>query len=268
MKHDYSIAHLTALSLDPVRMIEVAARHGYRHVGLRFNNTLPTDPIWPLLTDKDLVRRSKTMLAATGLTVLDVEHARLGPATEPETMRDVLECGAELGARFVITHFPDSNRARVIDRFGRLCAMAKPLGLTMAIEFLPWTETANLADAADIVRAVNTDNGCILVDTLHFHRSKSTIEELAAMPRQWFRYVHIADAPPGIPSTTEGFTHTARRERLFPGEGAIDFVAILGALPPGLPLALEIPHEQRTAAWGDEDYVGRAIRAAQAHLDA
>jgi sugar phosphate isomerase/epimerase len=267
MKHDYSIAHLTALSLDPVRMIEVAARNGYRHVGLRLNNTLPTDPLWPLLGDKDLMRRTKAVLSATGLSVLDVEHARLGPDTEPESLRGVLECGAELGARFVITHFPDANRARVIERFGRLCALAKPLGLTLALEFLPWTETADLADAADIVRAVNADNGSILVDTLHFHRSKSTIEELAALPRHWFRFVHIADAPPGIPTTTEGFTHTARRERLFPGEGAVDFVAILGALPAGLPLALEIPHEQRTADWGAEAYVGRAIRAAQAHLD-
>jgi sugar phosphate isomerase/epimerase len=267
MKHDYSVAHLTALSLEPVGIIEVAARQGYRHVGLRLNSTLPTDPIWPLLTDSDLVRRTKATLAATGLSVLDVEHARLGPDIEPESLLGVLQTGAELGARCVITHFSDGNRARVIDCCGRLCALARPLGLSMAVEFLPWTETANLSDAAAIVGAVNADNGSILVDTLHFHRSKSTLAELAALPRHWFRFVHIADAPPGIPTTTDGFTHTARRERLLPGEGVVDFAAILGALPPGLPLALEIPHEQRTAEWGAEAYVGRALRAAQAHLD-
>ena len=35
MKHDYSLAHLTVLSLTPPQVVEVAARTGYRYVGLR-----------------------------------------------------------------------------------------------------------------------------------------------------------------------------------------------------------------------------------------
>ena len=35
--------------------------------------------------------------------------------------------------------------------------------------------------------------------------------------------------------------HAAVSERLFPGEGAIDLVGLLRALPRGIPVALESP---------------------------
>ena len=37
MQHRYSLAHLTAMALPPVDLIEVAARTGYDYVGLRLS---------------------------------------------------------------------------------------------------------------------------------------------------------------------------------------------------------------------------------------
>ena len=72
----------------------------------------------------------------------------------------------------------------------------------------------------------------------------------------------------GYAATIDGLIHTARFERLLPGEGGIDVHTILAALPPGIPYALEIPHTARTAAMGAKEYVRLAITTARRHLDA
>ena len=43
MKHDYSLAHLTVLSLTPPQVVDVAARAGYRYVGLRMTRVTPDE---------------------------------------------------------------------------------------------------------------------------------------------------------------------------------------------------------------------------------
>ena len=62
-----------------------------------------------------------------------------------------------------------------------------------------------------------------------------------------------------MPPTNEGLIHTARFERLFPGEGGIDVHGILAALPPGLPYALEIPRATLVAQVGAKEHARLAI---------
>ena len=50
-------------------------------------------------------------------------------------------------------------------------------------------------EATGVLSAVNKSNAGILVDTLHFDRSNSSIEELKRLPREWFRFAHVSDAP-------------------------------------------------------------------------
>ncbi|MET0783792.1 MAG: sugar phosphate isomerase/epimerase, partial [Leifsonia flava] len=76
------------------------------------------------------------------------------------------------------------------------------------------------------------------------------------------------DAPGEIPATTAGLIHTARFERLFPGEGEIDMLGILEALPSGIPYALEIPRAMLVAQVGAKEHARRALAAARHHLDA
>ena len=268
MKHDYSLAHLTALHLSPPELVEAAAAGGYRYVGLRLNRVTPDDPYYPLTSDAVLMRETKARLAATGVKVLDIELARLGPETEPKSLQRFLETGAELGARHVIGQLPDPNRERKIERFAALCDMAKALGLTVELEFLSWIETPDLAEAAHVLRAVNRANAGILVDMLHFARSRSSIEELKKLPREWFRFAHVCDAAAEIPPTREGQIHTARCERLFPGEGGIDVRGILAAMPQDIPYALEIPRVTLSSLVGEKECARLALKAARMHLDA
>ena len=119
-----------------------------------------------------------------------------------------------------------------------------------------------------MLRAAAQPNAGLLVDLLHFARSGSSIEDLAALPREWFHYAHVCDAPGELPTTTAGLIHTARFERLFPGEGGIDMHGILAALPEGIPFALEIPRAMLVAQVGAKEHARLAIEAARRHLDA
>jgi sugar phosphate isomerase/epimerase len=266
-RHNYSLAHLTALSLSPPELVDAAAEAGYRYVGLRLTRVTPQEPHYPLATDPALMRTTKVRLAATGIEVLDIELARISPDDDPRDFERFLAAGAELGARHVITQLPDPDRSRKVDRFAQLCELARPLGLTVDLEFPSWTETPDLREAVRVVRAADQPNAGILIDLLHFARSGSSITDLRQVPAEWFHFVHVCDAPPGVPATNEGLIHTARFERLFPGEGGIDIHGILDALPPGLPYALEIPRATLVAQVGGAEHARLCINAARRHLD-
>jgi sugar phosphate isomerase/epimerase len=267
MKHEYSLAHLTVLALPPVRMIEVAARAGYTYVGLRLTRVTRTEILYPLITNRALMNETKTVLSATGVSVWDVELARMGPDNTPESYAPLLEAAAELGARHVITQLPDPERQRAQDRFARICDLAAPLGLGIDLEFPSWTETPDLSAAAEVLYAVEKPNAGILVDLLHFDRSDSSLEELKRLPQHWFRYAHVCDAPREKPSATEGLVRTARAERLFPGDGGIDVRGILSCMPCYIPYALEIPGDTLAEEIGLEEYACRALRASRSYLD-
>jgi len=267
MKHDYSLAHLTVLSLTPAQVVEVAAKAGYRYVGLRITKVTPTEELVDLVDDKAALRATKAALASTGIEVNDVELFRMDPSIEPEHYIPALQVTAELGAKNIIAQLPDPDRARALDRFGRLCDLAKPLGIFVSLEFPHWTETGTLAAAVDILRNAERGNAGMLVDMLHFDRSNSSLEELASLPREWFRFAHICDAPKEWPHTHPGAIHTARDERLFPGEGGIDVRAILAQLPQDIPYALEIPRSVLTRAAGPEEVARLALIAARNELD-
>jgi sugar phosphate isomerase/epimerase/4-hydroxyphenylpyruvate dioxygenase-like putative hemolysin len=266
--HRYSLAHLTALHLSPPELVDAAAAAGYSFVGLRLTRVTPDEPHYPLTTDAVLLRETRARLAGAGIGVLDVELARIGPHQRARDFLRVFEVGAELGARHVITQLPDPDRARKTARFAELCDLAAPFGLTVDLEFPSWTETGDLDEACSVLRAADRPNAGILIDLLHFARSRSSVEELARLPRSWFHFAHVCDAPAHIPSSRDELIHTARAERLFPGEGGIDVHTILAALPPDIPYALEIPHETRTAHLGSHTYVRRALQATRTHLAA
>jgi sugar phosphate isomerase/epimerase len=228
----------------------------------------PDEVLYDLARDKALMKATKARLDDTGIAVHDVELFRLDPALEPEHFVAELDATAELGARHIIAQLPDPDGERKTARFARLCDLAKARGIFVSLEFPHWTETGNLAEAARVVRAVNRGNAGILVDMLHFGRSDSSPAELAALPREWFRFAHVCDAPKEIPPTLAGVIHTARDERLFPGEGGIDIHGILACMPEDIPYALEIPRVTLTHAVGPEEVARLAITVARSQLDA
>ena len=265
MGYEFSLAHLTVLQCTPPEMVEIAAKTGYKFVSLRMTAVTANERIFPLMDDPKMMKETKARLADTGVRVHDIELARMNPATEPETYLSFLEAGGELGAHAVICQIPDPERERATERFARLCDLAQPFGLTVDLEFLTWTDTPDLKTAATVLEAVNRSNAGILVDTLHFDRSRSSLEDLKNLPREWFHFVHLCDAAREIPTTTEGLIYTARADRFFPGEGELNLSEILDCMPI-VPYSLEIPNDALMKKLGPEEFARRAIRASEKYL--
>jgi sugar phosphate isomerase/epimerase len=265
MDYEFSLAHLTVLQCTPPEMVEIAAKTGYHYVSIRMTAVTAGERTYPLMDDRKLMKETKARMADTGVRILDIELARMDPATEPETYLSFLEAGGELGARSVIGQIPDPDRERAAERFARLCDLAEPFGLTVDLEFPSWTETPDLKAAVSVLKAVERPNAGLLVDTLHFDRSGSSLEDLKNLPREWFHFVHLCDADKEIPPTTEGLIHTARADRHFPGEGGLNLREILNCMPV-VPYSLEIPNETLMKELGPEEFARRALRASKRYL--
>jgi sugar phosphate isomerase/epimerase len=258
----FSLAHLTVLSLSPPEVVRVAARTGYQVVGLRLIKVTDQSPGYPLMQDAAMMRATKAAMADTGVGVLDIEFVRITPDIDVDALESFFAAGAELGARHVITAPYDSDLARLADRLGAITERAARYGLGAVLEFFPWTVVPDLNAAVRVVEAAGPIETGILVDTLHFNRSGSTNEQLDRVPAHRLPFMHVCDAPVQESYTTEELLHAGRAERLPPGEGAIDIRAILGHVPQGIPLALEVPMTAMTAADGVEAVALRVRQAA------
>jgi sugar phosphate isomerase/epimerase len=263
----FSLAHLTVLEATPPELIRIAARTGYDCVGLRLIPLgLPAEIPFEPHKDAQMRREIKAAIQSTGVRVLDVELARIIETSMPDSYRPALETAAELGARHVLSSIWMPDRQQAIARFARLCEVAKPLGLTVNLEFVSSTEWDSLEGALDVVRSCGHDNVGIMIDTLHFHRSRISLEQLDGVPPAWANFIHVSDDRLERPATIEEARRTMREERLYPGEGAVDIAGIVGRLPQTAVCAIEIPHRQRLRELGPEKFARTCLERTKGYL--
>lgn len=268
MHRHFSLAYLTVPGLTPEEQVHLAARAGYDRVGLRLIHLgVPgepeTDPVSPAMQ-----RRTRAALAQTGVRLFDIELARIMREVDPRSFLPAFEAGADMGAGQVIASAWTSvrnDRDFIIERFGEICDLAAPFGLTVNLEFPAFSRLACLEDATDILRAANRPNQGLLVDTLYHHFTRATLSQLSALPRDWIHFLHLCDAPAAIPQTRDEMIRIAREDRLYVGEGAIDFAGIIAALPP-VPLSIELPNARRSAELGHEGHARRCLQTARAYF--
>lgn len=264
MKRQFSLATRTVLGCPPPEMIYIAARAGYDFVSLRPLG-MPGEPDYGFAKNEELLRQTKTALDVTGLKLNDIEGVRIMEGVVPKNYRAEMEIAAELGARCVITNVWTADRHFVLDTFSEICDLAKPLGLIMVLEFITVSHVRNIKESLELIRTANRENVGILVDMLHFHRSRCTLEELDSIPREYFHFAHLCDAPQEIPTTLEGMKKATFDERLYVGEGGIDIAAILNRMPE-VPCAIEIPHTERSKVLGFAEHAARCLETAKAYL--
>lgn len=262
----YSLAYLTVLGCPPDEMIEIAARAGYDFVSLRpIYMGLPGEPNYSLSDNKELLKKTRKALSDTGVKLLDIELARIYDGVDPKQYVPAMEAAAELGGRHVLSSIWTDDRSFAIERFAELCDLAKPLGLTVELEFVPIASVINLAGVLDVLHAVKRDNAGLMIDIHHFHRSKDKAEDLEAVPREWFRFLHLCDAPAKIPDSVEEMTHILREARLYVGEGGIDIADIVNRIPL-VPYSIELPHTRRSQELGFAEHARRCLQTAKEYF--
>lgn len=266
MNKQFSLAYLTVLGCPPDEMIEIAARAGYDFVSLRpIYMGLPGEPNYSLADNPDLMKKTKKALSDTGVKLLDIELARIYDGLDPKRYLPAMESAAELGGKHVLSSIWTDDRNFAIESFAELCDLAKPLGLTVELEFVPIASVSTLAGVLDVLHTVKRDNAGLMLDMHHFHRSQDKVEDLDAVPREWFRFLHLCDAPAEIPTSKEEMTHILREARLYVGEGGIDVASIVNRIPE-IPCSIELPNTKRSKELGYAEFARQCLVTAKEYF--
>ncbi len=264
-----SLCARTALELAPPDLVSTAAAAGYSHVGLRLVAASATEPRREMVGDTSMVRETRARLDATGLQVLDIEVLRLVPDTRvADDLLPAIETGAWLGAKYALVVGSDPDESRLADRYAELCDVAARYGVSPHLEFMSFADLKTLPQAARVVERAGRGNAGIVVDAYHVSRTGCRLSDIARVPPSRFRYMQLCDAPAAIPPTTEATLAEARAERCFPGEGELDLVSLVRAMPPDIPVGVEVPTLALAKTVGALERARRAIAGARRVLGA
>jgi Sugar phosphate isomerases/epimerases len=264
MPRDYSLAYLTAHRCTPPEAVRIAADSGYGWVGLRPWPNAPGLPHQPLLQDPELLRETQAALRDTGVRVFDLELIRIGETFDPHIWDRLYDTAASLGALAILVAGDQTDASRLAANYAELCEAMAPYGLTADLEFMPWTAVPDAATALRVLEAAGDPaNAGILVDALHFGRSRTSLDDIRKIPRKWLHYAQICDAAAGLDFTTEQLIHTARCDRLPPGEGSIDVQGLFAALPHDLPVCVEVVNLEREATTSPQEWAAECLMAAR-----
>ncbi|MFT3862122.1 sugar phosphate isomerase/epimerase family protein [Micropruina sp.] len=261
----YALGHLTIIDTPTPELVRIAARTGYDYVSPRLIcDGLPgTDH--SLARNPALLHATREALAETGLPVHDIELARIADDVDPDSYEAELAIGAAIGAGHLLSSIWSSDHGYSVDAFGRLCRLAAQYGLTVNLEWLALAAVTTMADAVAVLREVDEPNARLMIDLHHFHRSRERVADLAAMPREWFEFVQICDAPGPIPTDVDEMARIIREGRNYLGEGGTDPAAVLDALPP-LVYSVEIPSATDVARLGAEGHARRCLETSRSYL--
>jgi sugar phosphate isomerase/epimerase len=259
----FSLAALTVLELAPPELVEVAAACGYDHVGIRLLPAVPGGLAYSLMDDEAALKETLARLDASSITVADLEVVAFRPETDVAGFSAFFETGARLGAKNILVAGYDPDLGRFADRFAKFCEAAAKHDLTADLEFMPWTSVPDLHTADRIVAQSGQPNAGVLVDALHFDRSRSLLGELIRLPTERLHYWQLCDGPAQRSATTEEMMHAARYERMFPGEGGIDLVSLARAMPADIPVSIEVPTASLAKTMNAEARARRALEAAR-----
>ena len=257
------LAALTVLDTPPLEHIALAERHGFDSVGFRLLPAVPGTTAYPLHEDADTQRQVKARLADSPVELFDVEIIQVREGFDVDKHRPFLGAAAQLGARAVLVGGDDRDRGRLMASYAALAEACAEYGLVASLEFMPWTAVPDARAAVSIVSQADGPGRSVLVDTLHAARSTTTLADLQEIPREWIHYAQLCDGSLPAPTADDELIRQAREERLVPGEGGIDLVAIWSTLPCGTPISIEVPNEPLRQAVGTDAWLERLVTAAR-----
>lgn len=247
-----SLASGVVPEATPLQTVQAAAAAGFDAVGLW---------IEPAKWSAQTTREVRQAIGDGGLQLLDAEviWIKPGPAN-PDHLR-AIDIAAELGAANVLVVSSDPDAAATAEKFVQLCEHARSMPLRVVLEFGAFTDVPTIEAAAAILRGAAQPNQALLVDALHLQRSGGSAMDIRSLPVEWFSYAQLCDAPLSGPSASDrvAIRDEAVDGRLCPGEGALPLADLLGALPQGLPLSVEVRSRRLRETYPDFIERARAV---------
>lgn len=266
MTQKFSLAYLTVVNTPPPEMIYMAKRAGYDYVSLRpIYMGLPGEPNFSLANDTARFLETKRALLETGIELLDIELAKIESDIDPIEYEPEIEAAAKLGARHVLSSIWTDDRNEYIEKFAKLCDIAAQYDMTVDLEYVPIASVKNLSAAIDVLNTVNKDNMGLMLDIHHVHRAQDRVEDLKKVPKEWFNFIHLCDAPAEIPEDREEMLRIVREARSYVGEGGIDVASIVNNVPE-VPYSIELPNKQQANLLGYEEFARRCLIKAKEYF--
>jgi sugar phosphate isomerase/epimerase len=170
-----------------------------------------------------------------GVRIVAVEAALAWAGTDAGAAADEARYLAGLAARYGATRIgavtmeptlPDPVQAG--NQLGLLAEAAGDAGAVVCVEFLPWSGIPSLAAAWRLVAPLGPAV-TVLLDTWHWQRQPGgpDLDLLATIPGDRIAYVQLCDA---AARPTGDSLSEAMSARLLPGDGVVDFAAVVGML--------------------------------------
>ncbi len=169
-------------------------------------------------------------------------------AVSDAVMRQLLEAAERLGA-FRVKIGPnlesmDFDLDRYAVQFHRVADAFARAGALVALEFMPFSNIATLAQGLELVRTAGHPNGGLMVDLWHLVRGSGTLEELSRVPLKYITGVELDDGDAVQIGT--GYEDTVLRRKLC-GQGRFpvaDFIRTMRSIGWPGPWGVEIISEQ------------------------
>lgn len=245
----------------PAQLIEAAASSDFDFGGMWAERETWT----PATT-----RAIRSQAQDAGVQLLDCEVAWIMPGAPDPWLTELVDIAAELGARNLLCVSSDPDMAATTAKFQTLVDRAVGTGVRVNLEFGVFTEVKTIHMARSILEAVEGEAKALLIDTLHWARSSGTVQDLAAIPREWLSYCQPCDAPAEAPDLTnfDAVIDDAVNLRMPLGHGGLPLAAMVDALPNTLPMAVEERSATLREAFPDlNDRAREVARTSRAWLD-
>ena len=142
----------------------------------------------------------------------------------------------------------DGSIADAAARFGAVCDRAADHGAVVGLEFLPFTNIVDAADALAIVEQADRPNGGVCVDIWHHARGANDLDLIRSIPPELITGVQMSDGT-RTPALAD-YKDDCLRNRVPPGDGefgAVGFVRTLLDLGVDVPWSLEVCNDD---VWG------------------
>jgi sugar phosphate isomerase/epimerase len=122
----------------------------------------------------------------------------------------------------------EGSTADAATRFGELCDRAADHGATVGLEFLPFTNIVDAADAVAIVEAAGRPNGGVCADIWHHARGADDLDLIRQIPPELLVRVQMSDGPAA--PTLDDYKDDCLRCRVPPGDGDFDVDGFVNAV--------------------------------------
>ena len=199
----------------------------------------------------EAVEAGVKLLSELNLEATELEFLRswLGRDQDPayqEAERQLWATANRFGTKRVsVADFEPGEPELLQSGLKGLCRRAAEFGLTVQLEFMPYTPPVESLGAAwQLLQLVDEPNCGLLIDAWHWFRAAGSGEALRQVPADRITGVQLGDGPSAAAAELED---ESRHHRLVPGGGEFDLVGLLRLLAEHgvrAPLSVEVMSDE------------------------